>query len=159
LFLIRNRKLMNDTISRIKVQTRDFDEIEVAASEIITFPQGIFAFEEYTKYILITPLGSGKCPVWLQSTENPNLCFIMFDPLEFCRDYRVTVADEDVAFLEIENENDAKFYVIAVIPENNMDATVNLKSPVIINTANNTAAQVIAADDYPIKFPVFAKEG
>lgn len=151
--------IMNDTINRIKVKTRDFDEIEVAPSEIITFPNGIFAFEDYKDYILIAPLGNGKCPVWLQSTENPNLCFILFDPLEFCSDYRVMVADEDVAVLDIEDDNDAKFYVIAVIPENNMDATVNLKSPVIINTRNNKAAQVIAADDYPIKFPVFAKEG
>lgn len=149
---------MNETISRITVKTRDFDDIEVSPSEIITFPQGIFAFEDYKDYILISPLGSGKCPVWLQSTENPNLCFILFDPLEFCSDYRVTVADEDVDVLEMEDDNDAKFYVIAVIPKNNMDATVNLKSPIIINTKNNKAAQVIAADDYPIKFPVFAKK-
>lgn len=149
--------IMNETISRITVKTRDFDEIEVSPSEIISFPQGIFAFEDYKDYILISPLGSGKCPVWLQSTENPNLCFILFDPLEFCADYQVTVADEDIAFIEMESDSDAKFYVIAVIPENNMDATVNLKSPIIINTKNNKAAQVIAANDYPIKFPVFAK--
>lgn len=150
---------MNETINRIKIKTRDFDEIEVASSEIITFPNGLFAFEEYKDYILISPLGNGKCPVWLQSAENPNLCFILFDPLEFCADYRVMVADEDVAVLDMADDNDAKFYVIAVIPENNMDATVNLKSPIIINTRNNKAAQVITADDYPIKFPVFAKEG
>lgn len=144
-------------MNRITVKTRDFDEIEVSASEIISFPQGIFAFEDYKDYILISPLGSGKCPVWLQSTENPNLCFILFDPLEFCSDYQVTVADEDIAFIDMESDSDAKFYVIAVIPENNMDATVNLKSPIIINTKNNKAAQVIAANDYPIKFPVFAK--
>ena len=149
---------MNEKISRITVKTRDFDEIEVSPSEIITFPQGIFAFEEYKDYILISPLGSGKCPVWLQSTENPNLCFILFDPLEFCADYQVTVADEDIAVLEMDDDRDAKFYVISVIPENNMDATVNLKSPIIINTRNHKAAQVIAANDYPIKFPVFAKD-
>jgi flagellar assembly factor FliW len=149
--------IMNNTENRITVKTRDFDEIEVSPSEVITFPEGIFAFEEYSDYILISPLGSDKCPVWLQSTENPNLCFILFDPLEFCPDYRITVADEDIAVLDMDNNDNAKFYVIAVIPENNMDATVNLKSPLIINTANNKAVQVIAADDYPIKFPVFAK--
>lgn len=149
--------IMNDTVNRITVKTRDFDEIEVSPADVISFPQGIFAFEDYRDYILISPLGKGKCPVWLQSTENPNLCFILFDPLEFCPDYRITVADEDVAVLDMANDADAKFYVIAVIPENNMDATVNLKSPIIINTANNKAVQVIAADDYPIKFPVFAK--
>lgn len=149
---------MNETIGRITVKTRDFDEIEVSAKDIITFPNGIFAFEDYREYILITPLGEGKFPVWLQSVENPGLCFILFNPLEFCPDYRVTVADEDVEVLDMVNDDDAKFYVIAVIPENNLDATVNLKSPIIVNSRNNKAVQIIAADDYPIKFPVFAKE-
>lgn len=149
---------MNDTMEKITVKTRDFDEIQVSPKDIITFPEGIFAFEDYKTYILITPLGSGKFPVWLQSTENPNLCFILFNPLEFCPDYRVTVADEDLIPLDLDSDEETGFYVIAVIPENNMDATVNLKSPIIINTKNNKAVQVIVADDYPIKFPVFAKE-
>lgn len=150
---------MVDAKEKILVKTRDFDEIEVSGKDIITFPEGIFAFEDYKKYILLTPLGEGKYPVWLQSVENPNLCFILFNPLEFCSGYRVTVADEELVPLEMTDDGDASFYVIAVIPENNMDATVNLKSPIIINTRNNKAVQVIVADDYPIKFPVFAKEG
>ena len=149
----------NIASDKITVKTRDFDEIEISEKEIITFPQGLFAFEEEKKFILLTPLGEGKSPVWLQSTENPSLCFIMFSPFEFCPDYRVTVPDEDISFLEIADHKDAAFYVIAVIPENNMDSTVNMKSPVIINTANHLGGQVIAAENYPIKFPVFAKEG
>ncbi|MDE7295230.1 MAG: flagellar assembly protein FliW [Oscillospiraceae bacterium] len=149
----------NIAAGKITVKTRDFDEIEISEKEIITFPQGLFAFEEEKKFILLTPLGEGKSPVWLQSTENPSLCFIMFSPFEFCPDYRVTVPDEDISFLEITDHKDAAFYVIAVIPENNMDSTVNMKSPVIINTANRLGGQVIAAENYPIKFPVFAKEG
>lgn len=150
---------MNEINEKITVKTRDFDEIEVTRKDIITFPQGILAFEEYKEYIMLTPLGEGKFPVWLQSVENQNLCFILFDPVEFCPNYRVTVADEDVDFLDIENDEDASFYVIAVVPEDHMDATVNLKSPIIINSANRKAAQVIVADNYPIKFPVFAKGG
>ena len=75
---------------KIKVVTRDFDEIEVTENDIITFPRGLFAFEEERKFILLTPLGEGKSPVWLQSTENPSLCFIMFSPFEFWADYRRT---------------------------------------------------------------------
>lgn len=146
-------------MNKIKVRTRDFDEIEVTEKDIITFPQGIFAFEEYKRYILLTPLGDGRFPAWLQSVENPNLCFILFNPCEFCADYNVTVADDDICFLEINDDKDTIFYVIAVVPENHMEATVNMKSPIILNTVNNKAAQVIANEDYPIKFPVFAKEG
>lgn len=150
---------MTEGTAKIKVKTRDFDEIEVCEKEVITFPRGLFAFEEERKFILLTPLGEGKSPVWLQSTENPSLCFIMFSPFEFCPDYRVTVTDEDISFLDMTNHEKAAFYVIAVIPENNMESTVNMKSPVIINTENRLGAQIIAAENYPIKFPVFAKEG
>lgn len=146
--------------NKIKVKTRDFDEIEITEKDIITFPNGLFAFEEYTKYILISPLGNGKCPVWLQSTENSGLCFIMFDPHEFCQNYQFTVDDGDISVLGSSDLSKNQFFVIAVIPENaHLDATVNLKSPVIINPENNMAAQVIVAENYPIKFPVFAKEG
>lgn len=148
-----------DTLEKIKVVTRDFDEIEVTPKDIITFPNGIFAFEEYSRYILISPLGNGKCPVWLQSVENPGLCFIMFDPFEFCQNYSVTADEGDLSAIDIKEEKDAVFYVIAVIPEDHMEATVNLKSPIIINSKNNKAVQIIAAEDYPIKFPVFSKEG
>ena len=148
-----------DTMEKIKVMTRDFDEIEVTEKDIITFTNGIFAFEQYSRYILISPLGNGKCPVWLQSVDNPGLCFIMFDPFEFCRNYRVTADEGDLSAIDITDEKDAAFYVIAVIPEDHMEATVNLKSPIIINSKNNKAVQIIAAEDYPIKFPVFAKEG
>ncbi|MCM1577902.1 MAG: flagellar assembly protein FliW [Ruminococcus sp.] len=144
---------------KITVKTRDFDEIEVSGKDIITFPKGLFAFEDEKSFILLTPLGEGKSPVWLQSTGNPALCFIMFSPFEFCGDYRVTVPDEDISYLELNDRSDAAFYVIAVIPENNMDSTVNMKSPVIINTKKHLGGQVIAAENYPIKFPVFAKEG
>ena len=146
-------------MEKIKVKTRDFDEIEVTEKDIITFPQGIFAFEENKDYIIISPLGDGKYPVWLQSVENPNLCFILFNPLEFCSDYRITVADEDTLPLELGENSNTEFFVIAVIPENHMDATVNLKSPIIVNVDNRKAVQVIVEDDYPIKFPVFAKGG
>lgn len=150
---------MSESTGKIKVKTRDFDEIEVSEKDIITFPQGLFAFEEEKRFILLSPLGEGKTPVWLQSADNPSLCFIMFNPFEFCSDYRVTVPDEDISVLEMSDSKDLVFYVLAYVPDNHMDSTVNMKSPVIINTANCMAAQVIAAENYPIEFPVFAKEG
>ncbi len=152
---------MNDThtADKIKVKTRDFDEIEITEKDIINFPNGIFAFEEYKNYIIISPLGCGKYPVWLQSTENQNLCFILFNPMEFCADYRAEVDDDEISVIDLKSSEDAMLYVIAVIPEDNMKATVNLKSPIIVNTVNNKAVQVIVTDDYPIKFPAFAQGG
>ena len=33
--------------------------------------------------------------------------------------------------------------------------TINLKGPMIINTVNNRAVQLIVEDDYPVRFPIY----
>jgi flagellar assembly factor FliW len=143
----------------IKIKTRDFDEIEISESEMLTFVTGIFAFDEYNKYVLLTPLGENKFPMWLQSVENPNLCFIIFDPLECCTDYHVTLSKDEKTLLALEpgEEKYVEFLVIAVVPEKYEDTTVNLKSPIAVNTLNNRALQILAPENYPIKFPLFKK--
>ena len=44
---------------------------------------------------------------------------------------------------------------IAGGPEDYKDTTVNLKSPIVINIAENIGTQVILQTDYPFRFPVF----
>ena len=144
----------------IKVKTRDFDEIEIPENEIIHFTKGIFAFDDYYKYVLLAPRGENKFPMWLQSIENENLCFIIFNPLECCTDYHVTLTKDEKTLLAVEEgeEDKVEFLVIAVVPEDYSDTTVNLKSPIAVNTLNNRALQIIAPENYPLRFPLFKKE-
>lgn len=147
--------------SLIKVKTRDFDEIEIPENEIISFARGIFAFDDYNRYVLLAPMGENKFPMWLQSIDNENLCFIIFDPLECCPDYKVTLSEEEKALLEVDtgNEDKVEYLVIAVVPDKYEDTTVNLKSPIAVNTEKNIALQIIAPENYPIRFSLFKKEG
>ena len=55
-------------------------------------------------------------------------------------------------------EGDCYCWVVAVVPENFRDATVNLKSPVYLNTTTQKGAQIILEGDYPVRFPI-AKGG
>ena len=146
--------------SLIKVKTRDFDEIEIPENEIITFTKGIFAFDEYYRYVLLAPMGENKFPMWLQSIDNENLCFIIFNPLECCSDYSVTLTEDEKTLLDVEkgHENKVEYLVIAVVPDKYEDTTVNLKSPIAVNTEKNKAIQIIAPENYPIRFPLFKKE-
>lgn len=144
----------------ITVKTRDFDVLEISEKEVITFAKGIFAFEDYLRYVLIAPLGENKFPMWLQCIDNENICFIIFNPLECCENYSVTISDEEKELLGIKagEENNIEYLVIAVVPEKYSDTTVNLKSPIAVNTKKNTALQIIAPEKYPIKFPLFSKK-
>ena len=140
------------------VKTRDFGEQNVSDDKILKFPNGIFAFEEQHRFIMLSPLGENVFPAWLQSTDDENLCFIVFDPEQIASDYSVTADPESLAAVESESVDKLRYLVLAVVPEEYKNTTVNLKSPIIVNTEKMLAAQTIAAESYPIKFPIF-KEG
>lgn len=141
------------------VKTRDFGEQNISEDNIITFPHGIFAFEDEHKFVMLSPLGEDVYPAWLQSVENENLCFIVFDPEQIVADYTVTADAESIAAAELEEGDEPNYLVLAVVPEEYRDTTVNMKSPIMINTDKMLAVQTIAAENYPIKFPIFKKEG
>ena len=58
-----------------------------------------------------------------------------------------------------DENSDLRFLAIAVVPEDFRQATANLKSPLVINADNKQAMQIIAAEDYPLKFPIYKREG
>ena len=141
------------------IKTRDFGEQNISEDKILNFPHGIFAFEEEHRFVMLSPLGDDIYPAWLQSVDNENLCFIVFDPEQIIQDYSVTADKESLEAAQL-GENDKPHYlVLSVVPEKYRDTTVNLKSPIMINTDKMLAVQTIAAEIYPIKFPIFKKEG
>ncbi|MCM1329158.1 MAG: flagellar assembly protein FliW [Ruminococcus sp.] len=141
------------------INTRDFGEQEIAEENILNFPEGIYAFEDQHRFVMLSPLGNDVFPAWLQSLDNENLCFIVFDPRQIVKDYSVTADAESVKAIEKKPGTDIRYLSLAVVPEEYKNTTVNLKSPIMINADKMLAAQIIAVEDYPIKFPVFKKEG
>lgn len=140
------------------IKTRDFGEEEISEEVIIDFPNGVYAFEENKRFVLLSPCGEDKYPMWLQSVDNPNLCFIVFDPREFVSDYSVELDKETKELLEANGE-ELDLLCMAVVPDEYINTTLNLKSPIVINSKAKKGVQVIAAENYPLKFPAFKKEG
>ncbi|MCL2053907.1 MAG: flagellar assembly protein FliW [Oscillospiraceae bacterium] len=137
------------------IKTRDFGEVEINESDIITFPNGVYAFEETRRYVLLSPLGEDVFPMWLQCLDNSELCFIVFNPSELVSGYSVNIADADMDI--VGREGEIGYLCIAVIPDNYLKTTVNLKSPIILNSVGRLAVQIVAYEDYNIKHPVFSK--
>lgn len=140
------------------IKTRDFGEEEISEEVIIDFPNGVYAFEDDHRFVLLSPCGEDKYPMWLQSVDNPELCFIVFEPREFVPDYSVELDKETKALLETDSA-ELDFLCMAVVPDEYINTTINLKSPIVINSAAKKGVQVIAAENYPLKFPAFKKEG
>lgn len=140
------------------IKTRDFGEEEISEEVIIDFPNGVYAFEENKQFVLLSPCGEDKYPMWLQSVDNPNLCFIVFDPREFVPDYSVELDKETKELLKADGA-ELDLLCMAVVPDEYINTTLNLKSPIVINSEAKKGVQVIAAENYPLKFPAFKKEG
>ena len=98
------------------IKTRDFGEEEISEEVIIDFPNGVYAFEENKRFVLLSPCGEDKYPMWLQSVDNPNLCFIVFDPREFVSDYSVELDKETKELLKADGA-ELDLLCMAVVPD------------------------------------------
>lgn len=132
-------------------KTRDFGEREIPDSKVIIFKQPIFGFEDYTRYTLIFDEEIGEQIVWLQSLEEPSLCFLLFDPSTFNDFYKPEISEEDEKLL---GAGEYACWTVLALKEDFNDSTVNLKSPVILNTSSGIAAQIILDQDYPVRYPI-----
>lgn len=136
----------------MKIKTRDFGDIEICDSEIVTFLQPVFGFEGSSRYVFLHDDEISDQFVWLQSVDEEAVRFIMVDPATVSDSYRPKLSPETMRML---GEEEYMCWLIAVIPADFKKATVNLKSPVVVNPSRMVAAQVILEEDFPIRFPLF----
>ena len=101
----------------MKINTRQFGEIEFNPDIIINFGSGIFGFENLKDFLLIKV--DGELFYWLYSIEEPEIAF----PLIGLR------LIDDSFPQEVNNE---AFGIVTMNPDMNK-ITVNMKAPVYIN--------------------------
>ncbi len=137
----------------MKCNTRDFGEVSYKEEEIINFVNPIFGFEQYRNYIILLDDQIKDSICWLQSVENPEVCFIILDTTS-------TYKDESFKsfFREIGEEGNYSVFCICVIAEDIKKSTMNMRSPIIINELNKKAVQIILDGNYKLKQPLFESE-
>ncbi|MFC1734894.1 flagellar assembly protein FliW [Candidatus Hydrogenedentota bacterium] len=135
----------------MKTKTTRFGEIEVEESTIIEFVQPIIGFPEHKSFVLL-PTSEDSPFVWLQSTEDPELAFIVVDTLRIMPDYNIELPASEVEDVQIEKEEDALLMTLVVIAGGG-EVRTNLKAPIVLNKIKNLAKQVILPqDDYPVRY-------
>ena len=126
-----------------KIMTTRFGEIEKDDDQIITFEQGIPAFEDEHEFVML-PVEKDSPYVFLQSVKTPELAFLMTTPFVFFPDYEFSLDDAIVGQLSIEKQEDLLIYTLLTIPERKISGmTANLLAPVVINKKNRQGWQVI----------------
>jgi flagellar assembly factor FliW len=138
----------------MKIDTKDFGLLEIEEGKIVHFQSPIMAFEEATQFALIER--DGYMQKWLQSVQGKDPRFIVFNPDDIIQGYYPSIPIEVLKVLELQNGQKPCLFVIAVVPEDIKDMTINLKSPIIINFHKRLAAQVILDNEnYPVRYRVF----
>lgn len=141
-------------VQRSVVQSRVFGELEVSEENIIFFEEGIPAFENLKKFVIIK---EDESPFyWLQSIEDKDIAFVIINPFEIKPDYEFDLPDEVVSKLEITSAQDVAVFCIVVIPEDVRQTRVNLKAPIIINVNKRKGMQYLLDDErYPLRYYLF----
>ena len=124
---------------------------------VIDFPQGLIGFSAVKRYVLIEE-SSSKRFVWLASVDRPDLSFLLVDPTTFFEDYAVEINKQDLELLGSGSVNDAQVYAIVTLPRNASQATVNLKSPIVINVKTCRGMQVVLEQGrYSTQYSLFTE--
>jgi flagellar assembly factor FliW len=93
----------------------------------------------------------------LRSLDDPSLQFLVMPPMAFFPDYAPEVGDDVVADLGITSPEDVIVLLVINAGDSLADTTANLMAPVVVNTANRRASQVILDDPtLPIAAPLVA---
>lgn len=126
----------------VKINTRHFGELEVEDEKAIRFPNGIVGFPEANRFFLLN-LPDIEPYQWLQCADNPELSFIVVPVLMLKPDYKLHMTKADHKALGFERDECPLLLSIVVLPDNPINATVNLLAPIAINEEKQLAAQVV----------------
>ncbi|MBN1302508.1 MAG: flagellar assembly protein FliW [Melioribacteraceae bacterium] len=124
----------------MKIQTKQFGEIEFDENLIIKFDAGIFGFEEYSKYLLIKT--DNELFYWLNSVEEPEVAFPLIG---------IRILDDEYPF-----EDNGEPFGIVTLNSDPSKITVNLKAPIYINQDKKVGEQrILDNDKYSVDYNLF----
>jgi len=141
----------------MKIKTKYHGEITIDERQIIHFENGLPGFLEEKQFIIL-PLTDDQIYLILQSIQTPEIAFVITNPFFFYKDYEFKLEDGVVEQLEIKEPGDVQVFNILTIYDPFEKTTINLQAPIVINTKNNRAKQVILNHEhYTTREPLFQK--
>lgn len=142
----------------MRADTRLFGTIDIADDKLITMEKGMIGFPDLKHFALIFDEERGledSNIMWLQSMDEPVVAFPVMMPSKIKPDYNPKVSEEMIAPLGDLTPDNTFLLVTVTAPKEIEQMAVNLKAPIIVNTDNEKAVQLIVEDDYPVKYKIY----
>lgn len=138
----------------MKIQTAYMGEIEINPQDIINFEHGLPGFE-YEKAFVLLPIEENSVFQILQSIQTEDLAFIITSPYTVTTNYNFDLDEATVHALDIQNVNEVAVFTIVSLKDTLAQSTVNLKAPIVLNTTNGKAKQVILdSEEFEIRHQI-----
>ncbi|UQW98006.1 flagellar assembly protein FliW [Rummeliibacillus sp. G93] len=135
----------------MNILTAYLGEVEIESSQILHFEHGIPGFEDEKGFVLL-PIEDNTAFHVLQSIKTAELAFIVTNPFDITTNYSFEIDEIITHSLQINDPRDVAVLSIVSLKESIEQSTINLKAPIVWNTTNNKAKQVILNnEDYAIR--------
>ena len=135
------------------INSKEFGKIDVDEKQILSFPQGIYGFEEHTRWALID---TSKKPFYsIQSLQKEHISFIVINPYLICTNYVLNIAESDINAIDSPKTQHLLVFSLITVRENPRLITANLAGPILINRHRHCGVQAIQQDArWDTRFPI-----
>ncbi|POB10441.1 flagellar assembly protein FliW [Sulfobacillus sp. hq2] len=138
------------------IRTRFHGEITIVDHDILVMDYPILGFANHKEFILL-PHRSDSPFLYLQSITDPTLAFIVIDPYTFDATYTVPANE----LPDLGNQETWAILCICTVTHSAtgaLKATVNLKSPLIINRETRHGGQFVLSLPYSYQYPLIGED-
>ncbi|NIM99951.1 MAG: flagellar assembly protein FliW [candidate division Zixibacteria bacterium] len=129
----------------MKFVTTRFGEIDCNENDVIILPKGILGFSQLTRYVIIEKEEAAPFK-WFQSVEDPNVAFVVMDPLKVFPNYKLEIDERELEELNYASSKDLITYVIVTVPQDATQASADLLGPLVINARKRLAKQAVMSN-------------
>jgi flagellar assembly factor FliW len=137
-----------------RIESVVLGEIEVPASSIMHFPDGLRGFETHSKFALIP--AARQSLFWLQSLSDSDIAFLVVDPFVASPGYEVDLGATERLALGLNGPEDVLILTIVTLsPVSTQLPTTNLRGPIVLNVRTGTGRQVVTTNEsHDVQCPV-----
>lgn len=125
------------------IQTDYYGEVEYEKEDLLIFPDGLLGFPDLKNYLPLCLNEDDVSMLLMQSTERPEVAFVVIDPVCLCADYAPSLTPEELSYLKVSDSGELSYYAICILRDNYLENTINLKCPIAINPHTRIGIQVI----------------
>jgi len=148
-----------------RIQTKCFGEVDYSPDAVFRFPYGMPGFEAEHAFLFLEQPGTHPL-IFMQSVCSPDVCFILLPVLAADPDYKLRLAEEDLAALHLPTGGQPRIgkdvlcgVLVCAGSEERPHPTANMLAPIVVNLKRQIGIQAIQTQaEYSYRHPLIAQD-